>query len=84
MTNEPKEPATREDVENAKRDIIKSIVKMDDSVENMRKQNSAEHGNQLAKLLHLTEILHWVRAKWERFTRVPDPNDKPPPPSKPG
>lgn len=73
------DPATREDVEKAKREILERLGTVDASVEAMRGQNSAEHGSLFSKLLHITEVVHWVKSKWERFTRVPDPNDKPPP-----
>jgi hypothetical protein len=67
--------ATREDVEKAKKEIIDRIVAMDNSVsqgiEGHRQQQSAEHGTILAKLLHNNELLHWIRSRWERFTRDP-------------
>lgn len=66
------EPATKDDLEHVRIELTIRINAMQESVENMRGQNSAEHGSLFSKLLHLTELLHWVRARWERFTRVPD------------
>lgn len=70
------EPATREDLEKAKQAIIDAIKVMDDSVEAMRGQNSAEHGSLFTKLLHVTELMHWLRAKWEKFMALPTPPDR--------
>ena len=66
------DPATREDLEKASKAIIAKVDAMDRSVNNMRDQNSAEHGSLFSKLLHITELMIWLKAKWERFTRVPD------------
>ncbi len=66
------DPATKEDLERVRIELVTRINSMGRSLEGMRSQNSAEHGSLFSKLLNITEVLHWVRARWERFTRVPD------------
>lgn len=51
--------------------ILARLDSLEKSVEGMRSQNSAEHGSLFTKLLHLTEVMHWIRAKWIRFTKEP-------------
>jgi hypothetical protein len=63
------EHATREDLEKAKDAIVDRINAMDRSVEGMRAQNSAEHGSIFTKLLHISELMHWLRGQWERFSK---------------
>lgn len=72
------EPATKADVEQLRTEMHQRFEQTDRTVEGMRSQNSHEHGSIFSKLLSLTEIVHWIRAKFDRFTRMPDPNDKPP------
>lgn len=72
-------PVSREDLEQARDQIIERLDAMDKSVEGMRSQNSAEHGSLFSKLLHLTEIAHWLKAAWIRFTILPPPPDDKPP-----
>ncbi len=66
------EPATKEDLERVRVELIDRMNTVDRSMEGLRSQNSAEHGSLFSKLLHITEALHWIRARWERFTRIPD------------
>lgn len=70
------EPATKEDLEIVKRAVIERLDAMDSSVENMRSQNSSEHGSLFAKLTYITEMTIWLKSKWINFTRAPDPNDR--------
>lgn len=73
------EPASRDDLEAAKEAIIKRINSMDDSVNNMRDQNSAEHGSLFSKQSNLTNLMNWLKDAWIRFTIMsPPPEDKPP------
>jgi hypothetical protein len=51
--------------------ILARLDGLEKSVEGMRAQNSAEHGSLFTKLLHLTEVMHWLRDKWNKFTRAP-------------
>lgn len=39
------------------------------AIEGLRQQQSAQHDEQLSILKVLREILVWLRAKWERFSR---------------
>lgn len=71
------DPATKEDLEKAAKLVIERLERLDDSVENMRGQNSAEHGSLFSKLTYITEMLIWIKTKWQRFMRHPDPNDNP-------
>lgn len=41
----------------------------DVSIEGMRSQNSHEHGSIFSKLTHTTELMHWLKAQWMKFTR---------------
>jgi hypothetical protein len=61
------EPATKED-----------IAKLEASIEGMRAQNSAEHGSLFTKLLRITELMTWLKAKWERFIGPDEPGPPPP------
>jgi hypothetical protein len=63
------EPATREDLEAVRDAIIKRIDAMDQSVEGMRSQNSAEHGSLYFILQTIRDTMNWIRAKWEKFTK---------------
>lgn len=68
------DPADKEDV----KVLVAKIDTLGRSVEGMRAQNSAEHGSLFTKLLHITELMHWLRDSWKRFMYLP-----PPPPDKP-
>lgn len=74
------EPATKEDLDKTAQTILDRLGKIDDSVENMRGQNSAEHGSLFSKLTYISEMMVWIKTQWTRFTRAPDhpPQDRPP------
>jgi hypothetical protein len=69
------EPASKEDLEK----VLQRLDDVEKSVEGMRSQNSAEHGSLFTKMTHITELMHWLRAKWERFMGPPAPTIPTPP-----
>lgn len=71
------EPATKEDVEALRVEMHARFERSDASVEGMRSQNSAEHGSIIMKLLHVTQLMHWLRAKWEHFSHNGQPPEPP-------
>jgi len=73
------DPATKEDLEKVEKKVLERLDRMDDSVENMRGQNSAEHGSLFTKLTYITEMMVWIKQKWTNFMRH-EPHDKPPKP----
>jgi hypothetical protein len=76
---EPNEPATKGDLEKLRQEMHERSSAIERSVEGMRGQNSAEHGSLFSKLTYITEMLVWVKTRWEKFTRSPDrtwPGDK--------
>lgn len=63
-----------EEFDRLREDIAKieqRVIAMKDSVENMRAQNSAEHGSLFSKLIHITDLMHWLKDKWIKFTKEP-------------
>lgn len=73
------EPATKEDIEALRLDVASLESRVEAariSVDNMRAQNSAEHGSLFTKLLHITDLMHWLRDKWDRFMGPPAPGAK--------
>lgn len=85
MSDESKEPATKQDVDAARDAIIKHIdTKVTDSVEGMRSQNSAEHST-LRALAQL--VLNYIAQIMERLGFLkprPPPVDLKGRPSEPG
>lgn len=63
------EPATREDLERMRDALTERIQIMDNSVNAMRSQNSAEHGSLFTKLSFISEIVVWIKAQWIRFSK---------------
>ena len=63
------EPATKEDVENLRKEMHSRFEQTDRSMEGMRGQNSAEHGTLFSQHRYMTELMVWIKTKWERFTR---------------
>lgn len=68
------DPADKDDV----KVLVEKLGKLGESIEGMRAQNSAEHGSLFTKMLHVTELMHWLRARWQRFMDLPPPPIKPP------
>lgn len=82
--NIEKPPATREDVENAKREIIARIVAMDRSVEGMRSQNSNEHKAMQSMLRWTHQNINRILDRFGFLTaKEPAPKEKPEKPGKP-
>jgi hypothetical protein len=67
---------TKEDLERIARVVFERLERLDDSVEAMRAQNSAEHDSIFSKVGYVTELLIWIKTQWARFSR---PSDPPPP-----
>lgn len=63
------DPASREDLEAARDRITAKLDEMAKSVENMRSQNSAEHGAIHGVMRSVLEAMHWLKAKWIAFTK---------------
>ena len=63
------DPINREDLERVRADLASRIEGIDRSVEGMRSQNSAEHGSLFGKLTLIAELVGWLKAQWQRFTR---------------
>ena len=51
------------------KDLRDQLDELKQSVEGMRAQNSAEHDSIIARVMHMTEIVHWLKAQWERFSK---------------
>lgn len=67
------EPATKEDLEAAKAVLIERLGKIDRALDGLRKQNSAEHGSLFIKQTHLTNLMHWIKDAWSKFSILPPP-----------
>lgn len=63
-----------EELDRAKRELLAAIARIDRSMQGHRTQMSAEHSAQDSKLSHLVEMVVWLKTKWEKFTRSPDPH----------
>ena len=40
-----------------------------EGLEGFRQQQSAEHGTLFSKLTYITELMIWIKVRWEKFTR---------------
>lgn len=58
------EPATKEDLDAMEGRLN---ARLDTCMSGFRQQQSVEHDAQLAKLSYITEILVWLRSKWNKF-----------------
>jgi len=75
------DPATKQDVEILRKEMHERFEISEASMEGMRGQNSAEHGSIITKLLHIGELMLWLKSQWSRMWRASDgPPDSPPKP----
>lgn len=68
------EPADKEDVKT----LVTKLDQLGTSVENMRAQNSAEHGSLFTKMLNITNVVNWLKTAWLKFQILPPPPPEPP------
>lgn len=61
--------------EPADKDDVKVLVA---KLEQLREQNSAEHGSLFTKMTHLGNLMSWLKDAWKRFSILPPPPADPP------
>jgi hypothetical protein len=69
------DPATKEDLEAAKKLLAYKIDQLGESFDNLREQNHTDHGA-------LASLMSWLANAWRRFSILPAPPDDLP--QKPG
>jgi hypothetical protein len=78
---ETPKPASKQDVDDAKRVIIKKLDKLELKMEGAREQQSYEHGSLHSLMTAILAAVNWLKAGWRHFSILPKPpeNTKKPP-----